>query len=135
MCFERVSKGEQPKCVEACPVQASVFGDREALLAEAWNRIRSDSSYVPRIYGNEEFGGTSVLYVSDVPFESLGFVKPPVGNTPLPTLSEAALGESPTVVLVGGSMLAALYWITQRRKLVALAEAEENQTHSSEKGH
>jgi hypothetical protein len=31
------------------------------------------------------------------------------------------------VVLVGGSMLSALYWITQRRKLVAAAEGEEEQ--------
>ena len=128
MCFARISTGGKPACVEACPVEASVFGDRDALLNEAWSRIRNDSSYVPRIYGTEEFGGTSVLYLTDVPFEKLGFVKPPIGNQPLPTLSAAALSESPTVVLVGGSMLSALYWITQRRKLVALAEAEKSST-------
>lgn len=133
MCVDRIKRGGQPACVEACPVQASVFGEREALLTEAWNRIRNDKGYVPRIYGSEEFGGTSVMYVTDTPFEELGFVKPPIGNQPLPTLSTAALSESPTVVLVGGSMLSALYWITQRRKLVALAEAEEEQ-HDSEKG-
>ncbi len=127
MCVDRISKGGKPACVEACPVEASVFGDRDALLQEAWERIRSDSGYVPRIYGAEEFGGTSVLYVTDVPFEKLGFVKPSMGNQPLPTLSAAALSESPVVVLVGGSMLSALYWITQRRKLVALAESQEEQ--------
>ena len=37
----------------------------------------------------------------------------------------AALGEVPTVVLVGGTMLAGLYWITNRRREVALAEAAE----------
>ena len=130
MCFARISTGGKPACVEACPTEASVFGNRDALLNEAWSRIRSDSSYVPRIYGAEEFGGTSVLYVTDVPFEKLGFVKPPIGNQPLPTLSAAALSESPVVVLVGGSMLSALYWITQRRKLVALAEAEKEQQDS-----
>ncbi len=127
MCAARIGSGGKPACVEACPVEASVFGDREALLNEAWSRIRSDSAYVPRIYGSQEFGGTSVLYLSDVPFEKLGFVPPPVGNQPLPTLSAAALSESPMVVLVGGSMLSALYWITQRRKLVALAESQEEQ--------
>ncbi len=125
MCYDRQIAGGKPACVEACPVEASTFGDREALLKEAWERIRNDSSYVPRVYGTEEFGGTDVFYISDVPFEDLGFVKPANGSTPLPTLSAAALGETPTVVLVGGSMLAALYWITQRRKGVALAELHE----------
>jgi formate dehydrogenase iron-sulfur subunit len=133
MCVARISTGGKPACVEACPVEASVFGNRDALLNEAWSRIRNDSTYVPRIYGSEEFGGTSVMYVTDVPFENLGFVKPAIGNTPLPTLSAAALGESPTVVLVGGSLLSALYWITHRRQLVAIAEAEDKQ-HDSGKG-
>ena len=135
MCFARISTGGKPACVEACPVEASVFGNREALLNEAWSRIRNDSSYVPRIYGAEEFGGTSVFYLTDVPFEKLGFVKPAIGNQPLPTLSAAALNESPLVVLVGGSMLSALYWITQRRKLVALAEAEEEKNASGKGKH
>jgi hypothetical protein len=30
----------------------------------------------------------------------------------------------PTVVVIGGSLLAGLYWITQRRRQVAMAEAE-----------
>lgn len=135
MCVARISKGGLPACVEACPVQASVFGNREALLNEAWSRIRNDSTYIPRIYGSEEFGGTSVLFVTDVPFEKLGFVKPANGTTPLPTLSMAALSESPTVVLVGGSLLSALYWITQRRKLVAMEEAEEAQPDSGKGKH
>ena len=75
MCSDRVSKGRrQPACTEACPVQASVFGDRDELIAEAWSRIRSDSS--PMCRGSTEWrklGGGSVLFVSDVPFEKLGF--------------------------------------------------------------
>ncbi|MGE5112161.1 MAG: 4Fe-4S dicluster domain-containing protein [Acidobacteriaceae bacterium] len=133
MCYDRQLAGGKPACVEACPVEASVFGDRDALLKEAWERIRKDSSYVPRIYGAEEFGGTSVFYISDVDFEDLGFVKAPLGSQPLPTLSAAALGETPTVVVVGGSMLAALYWITQRKRQIALDELraiEKNQERS-----
>jgi hypothetical protein len=41
------------------------------------------------------------------------------------SLCPNALGDIPTVVMVGGGLLAGLYWITNRRKLVALAEAEE----------
>ena len=124
-CSERVKAGNQPACTEACPVQGSIFGDRDELIAEAWNRIRSDSSYVPRIYGLQEAGGGSVLFVSDVEFEKLGFKPVPTGNQPVPTLTAAAMGDSPKVVIMGGTILSALYWITQRRRDVALTEAEE----------
>jgi hypothetical protein len=44
----------------------------------------------------------------------------------MPTLTSSALGDSPKVVIMGGTILSALYWVTQRRREVALAEAEEN---------
>jgi formate dehydrogenase iron-sulfur subunit len=122
LCAERVSHGQVPACVEVCPVQASQFGDREEILQEAHRRIGADSAYVKRIYGSEEVGGTSVFFISDVAFEQLGF---PVGlpNEPIPAISAGALSEVPVVVTVGGAVLTALYWITQRRQEVALAEA------------
>ncbi len=43
----------------------------------------------------------------------------------MPALSAAALGDVPTVVLVGGSLLAGIYWISERRNEVASAEARE----------
>ena len=49
----------------------------------------------------------------------------PSGNQPMPTLTESALGDSPKVVIMGGTILSALYWVTQRRREVALAEAED----------
>ncbi len=125
LCAERLRKGGQPACTEACPVQASVFGDRDALINEAWTRIRGDSSYVPHIYGVEEAGGSCVLFISDVPFEALGMRAAPTGNQPMPTLTASALGDSPKVVIMGGTILSALYWVTQRRREVALSEAEE----------
>jgi formate dehydrogenase iron-sulfur subunit len=124
MCAERVMAGKQTACAEVCPVGATIFGDRDDLLAEAQKRIRENSAYVNRIYGLEEVGGASVFFLSDVPFEKLGFVKPPQ-TEPLPALSEAALGEMPTVVMIGGSLLAGLYWFTQRRQQVVAAEAAE----------
>jgi formate dehydrogenase iron-sulfur subunit len=127
MCAERVLSGGQPACTEACPTQASLFGSREELLLEARKRIvENPGTYVNRIYGETELGGTSVFYISDVAFEKLGFIEPPA-QQPLPTLSAAALAEVPTVVAIGGSVLAGLYWITQRRKEVALAEAEQRE--------
>ncbi|OLC96724.1 MAG: 4Fe-4S ferredoxin [Acidobacteria bacterium 13_1_40CM_4_58_4] len=123
MCAERQAKSQQPACVEACPVQASISGNRDQILEEAQRRILNDPSYVKHIYGTEEAGGTSVFFISDVPFEKLGFVAAP--TQPLPTLTASALGDSPTVVLLGGALLAGLYWITERRAQVALAEVRE----------
>ena len=123
MCSQRVVKGGVPACVEACPTGASTFGNRDDLLFEAQKRIIEDPKYVRHIYGSEELGGTSVFYISDVPFEKLGFITPP-NSQPLPVLTANALGDVPTVVLIGGSLLAGIYWITERRKQVALAEAQ-----------
>jgi formate dehydrogenase iron-sulfur subunit len=122
MCYERVVQGRQTMCADACPTGATIFGNRDDLLHEAHVRMDQNPSYVQHLYGESELGGASVMYLTDVPFEKLGFITPP-NDRPLPTLSEAALGDTPTVVLVGGSLLAGLYWITQRRREVLLAES------------
>ena len=123
MCAARQAKGQLPACVEACPVQASISGSREEILDEAQRRIFNDSKYVKHIYGSDEAGGTSVFFISDVAFEKLGFVAAP--KQAMPVLTANALGDGPTVILVGGALLSGLYWITQRRTQVALAEARE----------
>jgi formate dehydrogenase iron-sulfur subunit len=124
MCVERVRNGQPTNCAEVCPVGATIFGDRDEMLKEARKRLDSDPNYVQHIYGDTEFGGSSVLFISDVPFEKLGFVIPKAKEEPLPALSAAALGDVPTVAFVGGSLLAGLYWITQRRRQVLLAEGK-----------
>jgi formate dehydrogenase iron-sulfur subunit len=129
MCYTRQAKGQLPACVEACPVQASIAGWRDEILEEAQRRVLLDPKYVKRIYGAEEAGGTSVFFISDVPFENLGFKTVP--NQPMPVLTANALGDVPTVVLVGGSLLAGVYWITNRRKQVAMAEAREKAAQSA----
>lgn len=123
MCIDRVAKGQQTACAEACPVQATIFGDRDEMLREARKRLAENPAYVQHIYGSDELGGTSVFYISDVDFERLGFAVP-VSEQPLPKLSHAALGDVPTVVTIGGSLLAGLYWITQRRQDVLAAEGK-----------
>ena len=50
------------------------FGERNQMLTEAHKRISSHpDKYVDHIYGEKEAGGTSVLYLSSVPFVKLGF--------------------------------------------------------------
>ncbi|MBV9610012.1 MAG: 4Fe-4S dicluster domain-containing protein [Acidobacteria bacterium] len=121
LCADRVLAGKPTACSEVCPTGATLFGDRDDLLAEAHKRIAENRTYVRKIYGETEVGGTSIFYISDVAFEDLGVTTAPMSQ-PLPTLSAAALGEVPTVVLVGGSLLSGLYWFTQRRQAVAAAE-------------
>lgn len=84
-CKERLAVGKQPACTSVCPVQAVVFGTREENLAEAKKRIAAspDKYYQNRIFGEEDGGGTQVLYLSHVPFEKLGL--PNLGNESIPS--------------------------------------------------
>jgi formate dehydrogenase iron-sulfur subunit len=123
MCADRFAQGQVPACVEICPAEATISGTREELLAEAHRRIaESPETYVSKVYGETEVGGTSVLFLSPVPFEELAF-KVGLGTEPLPDLTWNALEKVPGVVTVGGAMLFAIWWITRRREEVAAAAA------------
>jgi formate dehydrogenase iron-sulfur subunit len=123
MCAERQAKGQLPACVEICPVEATVIGPRADMLLEARKRIAENpGKYVNRIYGEHEVGGTSVLFVSPIPFEALGF-KAGLPTEALPNLTWNVLEKIPGVVTIGGATLFAIWWITHRREEVALAAA------------
>ncbi|NLN59160.1 MAG: 4Fe-4S dicluster domain-containing protein [Deltaproteobacteria bacterium] len=66
LCHDRLTRGEQPACIEACPRQAMLIGPREEILAEAEGRARNMRGY---LYGKDENGGTSTIYVSPVSFD------------------------------------------------------------------
>jgi len=119
MCYdERTSKGQPTACSEACPTGATLFGNRDDLLKEAWGRINSNpDAYVHKVYGQREIGGTSVLYLSNVPFESLGF-KSKLGLSPLPEKTWNVLSKLPDIVATAGVAFSAIYWITNRREEV-----------------
>ena len=121
-CAERVKNGQPPACAEACPTGATKFGDRDELIHEAYARIAANpSGYVNKVYGVEEVGGTSILYLSPVPFEQLGF-QTTLQKKPLPDLTEEVLGKLPSVVTLGGVFLYGIWWITNRRGEVARLE-------------
>jgi len=124
LCVPRQAKGLQPACTTVCPVQASIFGERKELLAEAENRLRTDpTKYFPSIYGKEEVGGTSVIYLSAVPFEQLG-LPADLPHEPMPMLTFRVLSKIPRLVALGGVLLGGIWWITNRREEVAKAESE-----------
>jgi len=123
-CAPRQAQGKPTMCAEVCPAEATVYGTRAEMLAEARRRIAADpKTYTPQIYGEHEVGGTSMLFLSPVPFEQLGF-RSDLANSPLPDLTHAALSKIPGIVTVGGAFLMGLWWITHRRDEVARYEAE-----------
>jgi Fe-S-cluster-containing dehydrogenase component len=74
LCNHLTAKGGQPGCTSVCPTGAVIYGKREALLAEAKQRIKSAPGkyYQDHVYGEKEGGGTQVLYLSHVEFSKLG---------------------------------------------------------------
>ena len=84
------------------------------MLAIAHKRIADKpEKYVDHIYGEKELGGTSVVYLSAVPFEKLGF--PTFGEKPFPRLTAAALGAVPPAVMAVGALLGAAYAYFRKR--------------------
>ncbi len=124
-CADRVAAGKPNACAEACPTGATIAGERGALLQEARARIAAEpDKYVPKIYGEHEAGGTSVLFLSPVPFSKLGLPEN-LPAEPLPLLTFRVLSKIPPFVGAGGVLLAGLWWITQRRNEVARVEGRE----------
>jgi formate dehydrogenase iron-sulfur subunit len=124
LCAHRVTKGLPTACAEACPTGATKFGERDDLVREAYERIIAEpEKYVDRIYGLQEVGGTSVLYLSSVPFEQLGF-KTQLEQEALPRLTWNALSKVPAIVSIGGVFLYGIWWVTNRRDEVREHEKE-----------
>ncbi len=91
LCFERISKNNGiPACVDICPQGALIFGNRKKILKIAHSRINNmPDRYMDHIFGENDSGGTSWMYLAGVPFEHLGF--PKLGNTSPAQLSETIM--------------------------------------------
>ncbi|OGQ49620.1 MAG: hypothetical protein A3I09_00435 [Deltaproteobacteria bacterium RIFCSPLOWO2_02_FULL_47_10] len=115
LCFDRIESGGRTACAWVCPTGATKFGERDSLIEIAEYRIENDpGKYVHHIYGLEDAGGTSVLMLSSIPFEELGF---PVslGKKSLPELTGRVLRIIPNIAVTGGLLLGGIWWIINRR--------------------
>ncbi|MBN1955064.1 MAG: 4Fe-4S dicluster domain-containing protein [Anaerolineae bacterium] len=132
-CVDRLEAGLEPACAKACPTDAIVFGNRDDLIAEAEERIRNQPGrYVDHVYGKDELGGTSWLYLSAVPFDKLGF--PTLGPEPVTTLSEVvATYGTPSIAVTVAAVLGGLYyWFSRREKnMHAEQDAEQEEREAS----
>ncbi|MEG6617578.1 4Fe-4S dicluster domain-containing protein [Peptococcaceae bacterium 1198_IL3148] len=123
--YDRLSYGLKPACVDTCITGALTFGEREELLKEAWSRINSDPSYIKKVLGENEVGGTSWLYISDVPFENFGF-RPNMGTRPLPEYSHDFLKYTPGIAVGWSALLTLMYHYTKRRERIASEKDDKN---------
>ncbi len=125
LCYENLKNGnlDQPACTAACPVGATIFGTRDALLAEAKRRIAAaPGQYIDHVWGEHEVGGTSVLYVSDVDLVTAGWPND-LSQHPVPDLAKRVLHTVPTTFLTVGALMAGIHWVIKRRQRLAAETA------------
>ncbi|HDH58460.1 MAG TPA: 4Fe-4S dicluster domain-containing protein [Bacteroidetes bacterium] len=115
LCYDRIRQGGQPACTEACPTQATIFGDRDELLAEAHHRIKDNPDrYINRVWGEKEIGGTQVLYISDIDLSCLTYGRA-LGEKPLPSRTAPAMHAVPYAFVGVSATMAGISWIIGRR--------------------
>jgi Fe-S-cluster-containing dehydrogenase component len=124
-CFDRIGKeGGLPSCVDICPVETMTFGKREDLIELAHKKIQDNPSrYYPHVYGENEVGGTSWLYLSSVPFDRIGF-RTDLGTVPIPTLSKPFLSLVSPVFITIPALCMGLYAFKKRRDKEVSEEVE-----------
>jgi Fe-S-cluster-containing dehydrogenase component len=115
-CAERQKVGLKPACTEVCPSGALTFGRRSELLELAKTRIYTNpNKYVHHVFGEHEAGGTSWLYIGDVPLEKLA-LRNGIPEKEVPSLVAGALGAPPFVMTLWPPLLMGIYMFSKRRE-------------------
>jgi len=119
-CAERLAEGMEPACVQACPTDTLVLMD----LAEARQKAAEAEANGLYTYGLHEVGGTSWIYISEVPFKELGFQEH-TDVAPTAYQSDMLMKFLGTGLFIGGAALAAVKFYAERRTEVATKEGGE----------
>lgn len=113
-CADRQANGEAPACGEVCPTGALIYGTRQQMLETAYARLEKDSRYYPHVYGETEAGGTSMVYISDVIPDKIGF--PKLSDQDLPALSWPYMKAVPAVIAVMVTLSTGIFLRTHRNE-------------------
>ena len=125
LCYDRIKDGRQPACTEACPTKATIFGDRDQLLAEAHRRISDNPGvYVNNVWGEHDVGGSSVLYISNVDLSFLTGGKS-LGTRPLPATTSLAMEAVPFTFCGVLALMGGVHWVIERRMKLPKDEPDE----------
>jgi formate dehydrogenase iron-sulfur subunit len=139
LCYDNIKAGkiDQPACTKTCPTKATIFGERDELIAEAKRRIKAEpNKYMDHVYGEFEVGGTNVLYITskDCPLDFLFYYNNRVGKgielsgapkitDPLPETTKWAMGAVPIAFVGMGAIMAGTYAVMKRKEKIAAENA------------
>lgn len=125
-CYDtRLQYGKPPACVEACPQEAMTFGKRDELIKIGRRRIEENPGhYIDHIYGEFEAGGTSWLYLSNVPFEKVGF-NTAIPHEPILDSVKNFLAIVPMVLTIWPALFAGFHLLATRK------ERQQNSQHEN----
>ena len=119
MCYDKIIENKLPACVEACPQKAIIFGEREKLLMHARSVIQKNPiKYLNHIWGQKEYGGTCVLFISDVDITKMGWQDKP--SFPVPDYTQPLIEKTPVIGLTVGGFLVGLNWLVRRKNELAV---------------
>jgi formate dehydrogenase iron-sulfur subunit len=119
MCHDRIDQGLEPSCVSVCPTDSLQYMNLEEARRVAVD-AEANGLYT---YGVDEVGGTSWIYISDVPFSEFGL--PEYSTvTQKGFESDILVKFAGAGLFVGGAILAAVKLYAERREAIMKSGSE-----------